>query len=115
MKPLEGSEHPVHILLLETYSMVFDEDTAYFSVHTSIDPDQSYLRVLYLPDPKTFRFFVGCVLLYIGVRLLYEMTARSQRGKKEMTARSQRGKKEMKAIEEKFNVHVAVCYLYHIR
>lgn len=54
-----------------------------------------YLRVLYLPDPKAFKLFVGCVLLYIGVRLLYEMTARSQRGKK-----------EMKALEEKFNAHV---------
>lgn len=25
-----------------------------------------YLRVLYLPEPKTFKLFVGCVLLYIG-------------------------------------------------
>lgn len=54
-----------------------------------------YLRVMYLPDPKAFKLFVGCVLLYIGVRLLYEMTARSQRGKK-----------EMKALEDKFNAHV---------
>ena len=53
-----------------------------------------YLRVLYLPDPKSFKLFVGLVLLYIGVRLLYEMTERSQRGKK-----------EMKALEEKFNQH----------
>ncbi|NLI83764.1 MAG: sulfite exporter TauE/SafE family protein [Deltaproteobacteria bacterium] len=54
-----------------------------------------YLRVLYLPDPRSFKFFVGLVLLYIGLRLLYEMTERSQRGKK-----------EMKALEEKFNQHV---------
>ncbi len=54
-----------------------------------------YLRILYLPDPKAFKLFVGCVLLYIGVRLLYEMTSRSQRGKA-----------EMKALEEKFNGHV---------
>ncbi len=53
-----------------------------------------YLRVLYLPDPRSFKFFVGLVLLYIGIRLLYEMTERSQRGKK-----------EMKALEEKFNQH----------
>ena len=51
-----------------------------------------YLRVLYLPDPKAFKLFVGCVLLYIGIRLLYEMSGRSQKGKK-----------EMKALEEKFN------------
>jgi hypothetical protein len=53
-----------------------------------------YLRILYLPDPRGFKFFVGCVLLYIGGRLLYEMTPRSQRGKKEMAA-----------LEHKFNEH----------
>src|SRR4030043_396929 len=53
-----------------------------------------YLRVLYLPDPRAFKIFVGCVLLYIGGRLLYEMTSRSQRGKK-----------EMKALEQKFDEH----------
>ena len=51
-----------------------------------------YLRVLYLPDPRAFKLFVGCVLLYIGIRLLYEMSGRSQKGKK-----------EMKALEAKFN------------
>lgn len=54
-----------------------------------------YLRVLYLPDPRAFKLFVGCVLLYIGARLLYEMTVHSQRGKK-----------EMRSLEEKFNAHV---------
>ncbi|MBF0336271.1 MAG: sulfite exporter TauE/SafE family protein [Nitrospirae bacterium] len=29
-----------------------------------------YVRVHYLPDPKPFKLFVGCVLLYIGSRLL---------------------------------------------
>jgi uncharacterized membrane protein YfcA len=31
-----------------------------------------YLRILYLPDPRIFRLFVGCVLLYIAFHLLYE-------------------------------------------
>jgi hypothetical protein len=31
-----------------------------------------YLRVWVLPDPAAFKLFVGCVLLYISVRLLYE-------------------------------------------
>jgi hypothetical protein len=31
-----------------------------------------YLRVLYLPDPKAFKLFVGCVLLYIGTRMFKE-------------------------------------------
>ncbi|MEM5787263.1 MAG: sulfite exporter TauE/SafE family protein [Syntrophobacteraceae bacterium] len=54
-----------------------------------------YLRVLYMPDPRAFKLFVGLVLLYIGLRLLYEMTPRSQTGKK-----------AMKALEEKFNSRI---------
>lgn len=29
-----------------------------------------YVRILYLPDPRHFKLFAGCVLLYIGYRLL---------------------------------------------
>lgn len=29
-----------------------------------------YVRVRYLPDPRQFKLFAGCVLLYIGYRLL---------------------------------------------
>jgi uncharacterized membrane protein YfcA len=32
-----------------------------------------YIRILYLPDPRAFRLFVGCVLLYVGARLLREV------------------------------------------
>jgi uncharacterized membrane protein YfcA len=32
-----------------------------------------YLRVRYLPDPKTFKLFVACVLLYIGARLFRDL------------------------------------------
>ena len=35
------------------------------------------IRVLYLPDPRAFKLFVGCVLLYVGSRLLYEFTGRA--------------------------------------
>ncbi|MEW6185302.1 MAG: sulfite exporter TauE/SafE family protein [Thermodesulfobacteriota bacterium] len=40
-----------------------------------------FLRIRYLPDPRTFKLFVGCVLLYLGIRLLYEMTPRSHKRK----------------------------------
>jgi hypothetical protein len=50
-----------------------------------------WLRVSYLPDPRTFKLFVGCVLLYIGVRLLYEFTGKAR-------AQSQANK----ALEKKF-------------
>ncbi|OIP62419.1 MAG: hypothetical protein CO150_10125 [Nitrospirae bacterium CG_4_9_14_3_um_filter_53_35] len=35
-----------------------------------------YLRVYFLPDPRGFKFFVGCVLLYLAVRLLYQVIAK---------------------------------------
>lgn len=33
----------------------------------------AWVRILYLPDPKTFKLFVGFVLLYLGYRLLSEV------------------------------------------
>ncbi len=48
-------------------------------------------RIKYLPDPKNFKFFVGCVLLYIGIRLLYDLT-------KKAAAK----KMKTKALEERF-------------
>jgi uncharacterized membrane protein YfcA len=51
-----------------------------------------YVRVLYLPDPKAFKFFVGCVLLYIGVRLLKEIVISSKRSF------------AAKSLEEKFKI-----------
>jgi uncharacterized membrane protein YfcA len=51
-----------------------------------------FLRVLYLPDPKSFKLFVGLVLFYIGSRLLYEFTGQAKE-------RSQANK----ALEKKFS------------
>lgn len=34
------------------------------------------IRVRYLPDPRRFKLFAGCVLMYLGVRLLYEFARR---------------------------------------
>ena len=48
-----------------------------------------YLRIMYLPDPRVFKMFVGCVLLYIGIRLLYEFSGRGVSG-------------QSKILEEKF-------------
>lgn len=55
-----------------------------------------YLRVLYLPDPKTFKLFVGCVLLYIGIRLVKDLVS----GKKGRTAGD-------KALDGKFKAKAA--------
>ena len=32
-----------------------------------------YLRILFLPDPRAFKLFVGIVLLYVGLRLLRDI------------------------------------------
>jgi len=32
------------------------------------------IRTTWLPNPRHFKLFVGCVLLYIGLRLLYDQT-----------------------------------------
>jgi uncharacterized membrane protein YfcA len=55
-----------------------------------------YLRVLYLPDPKVFKLFVGCILLYIGIRFFKELFA----GNKAQSAGA-------KALEEKFKARAA--------
>ena len=39
-----------------------------------------YIRVIYLPNPKAFRLFVGCVLLYVGARLLLELFREIRKG-----------------------------------
>ena len=53
-----------------------------------------HVRVLYLTDPKAFKFFVGCVLLYIGSRMVKELISK---GKIKPSA--------AKALEEKFKQH----------
>ena len=54
-------------------------------------------RIKYLPDPKNFKFFVGCVLLYIGTRLLYDLTERAS-AKKAKT----------KELEERFKARCSM-------
>ena len=54
-----------------------------------------YIRVLYLPDPKAFKFFVGCVLLYIGIRLV-----------KDLLGKAKQRSAGTKTLEEKFKAKV---------
>jgi uncharacterized membrane protein YfcA len=43
------------------------------------------IRVKYLPNPENFKCFVGCVLFYIGLRLLYDLTPKG--GKRNIKAK----------------------------
>lgn len=56
----------------------------------------SWVRIVWLPDPRAFKLFVGAVLLYLGVRLAYELTGRAQAKKA-----------GNKSLEKKFNERVA--------
>lgn len=66
-----------------------------------------YLRVLYLPDPRTFKLFVGCVLLYIGVRLVYEITGKAKVSKTKMKALEDKFKERAKQIKDQQKSRVA--------
>jgi uncharacterized membrane protein YfcA len=66
-----------------------------------------YLRILYLPDPRTFKLFVGCVLLYIGLRLLYEVSGKAAIGKSKMKALEDKFKQRSAQLRESRNSRVA--------
>lgn len=66
-----------------------------------------YLRVQYLPDPRAFKLFVGCVLLYLGSRLFYEMTGRASAGKDKIKALDEKFKQRAAEIKKEQNAKVA--------
>lgn len=66
-----------------------------------------FLRVSYLPDPRAFKLFVGCVLLYIGVRLIYEITGKASAGKKKMKALEDKFRERSKQIRDQQKSRVA--------
>lgn len=59
-----------------------------------------YLRILYLPDPRAFKLFVGLVLLYIGSRLLYETTGKAQASKARLRELDNKFSERAKQIRE---------------
>jgi len=59
-----------------------------------------YLRILYLPDPGTFKFFVGLVLLYIGSRLLYETTGKAKASKAKLNELDRKFAERARLINE---------------
>ncbi len=66
-----------------------------------------YLRVIYLPDPRTFKLFVGIVLLYIGARLFYEMTRKAQASRAMLRELDSKFSERTRLIREKRHSHAA--------
>lgn len=60
----------------------------------------SIVRIIYLPDPRTFKLFVGIVLLYLGGRLLYE-TLRFSLNKRTRNRNSARPVRQGSGLGEK--------------
>ncbi len=65
------------------------------------------IRVLYLPDPRAFKLFVGCVLLYIGARLLYEFSHRASSGNEGAQALEKKFRERVDELRKKPNSRVA--------
>jgi uncharacterized membrane protein YfcA len=59
-----------------------------------------YLRTLYLPEPRAFKLFVGLVLLYIGSRLLYELSSRAQASKTKLSELDKKFSERARFIRE---------------
>ncbi|MGD2127534.1 MAG: sulfite exporter TauE/SafE family protein [Desulfobacteraceae bacterium] len=66
------------------------------------------LRIKYLPDPRNFKFFVGCVLMYIGCRLLYDLTPRASAAKAKTRELEERFKERSAQIRRQKQVGSAV-------
>jgi len=58
-----------------------------------------YVRVLYLPDPRSFKVFVGFVLLYLGLRILYDVTGLSRAPGEELRLLEERFRQQAKKLQ----------------
>jgi uncharacterized membrane protein YfcA len=63
----------------------------------------AWIRIIYLPDPRHFKFFAGLVLGYIGIRLLSN-SIRDWRRKKVAAAGTQTPSGEMQINEVQFSL-----------
>ena len=67
-------------------------------------------RIKYLPDPRAFKLFVGCVLLYIGGRMLYELVKKKGVGKEKIKAMEERFKQRVSQMRHEQKARVAADY-----
>ncbi len=65
-----------------------------------------YIRVLYLPDPGAFKFFVGCVLLYLSSRLIYSGLKKEQAGKTKLSVIEEKFRERIKQSKEQPGKHM---------
>lgn len=67
----------------------------------------AWMRIRYFPDPRSFKFFVGLVLLYLGVRLLYETTGRYLKSKDQSKALEKKFKERIQQLKAEEHARLA--------
>ncbi|KJR99740.1 MAG: membrane protein [Peptococcaceae bacterium BRH_c4a] len=67
----------------------------------------SWVRIQYLPDPRAFKLFVGTVLLYLGVKLLFEFTGGSKNIKTKNKDLEKKFKDRVEKIKNETNQKIA--------
>ncbi|HBX22155.1 MAG TPA: sulfite exporter TauE/SafE family protein [Desulfotomaculum sp.] len=67
----------------------------------------SWIRIAYLPDPRSFKLFMGVVLLYLGIKIVTEFTGGSKKQKAQNKALEQKFKEQVARIKAESNQKVA--------
>lgn len=67
----------------------------------------SWVRIVYLPDPRAFKLFVGIVLLYLGVRIVLEFTGGSKNKKSQNKSLEQKFKERVEQMRAETNKKIA--------
>ncbi len=67
----------------------------------------SWVRIVYLPDPRAFKLFVGSVLLYLGIRIVLEFTSGSKNKKSQNKALEQKFKERVDQMRAESNKKIA--------
>lgn len=67
----------------------------------------SWVRIVYLPDPRAFKLFIGGVLLYLGLKLVTEFTSGSKNKKVQNKALEQKFKERVAQIKAESNKKIA--------
>ena len=67
----------------------------------------AWIRINYLPDPKAFKLFVGLVLLYLGARLLYEITGKFLKSNAQNKALSKKFEERVRQLKDENKSKIA--------
>ena len=66
----------------------------------------SWIRIYFLGSEKAFKLFVGCVLLYLGIRLITEFSGKSKNQKAQNKALQQKFKDHMEKMKAETNSRI---------